>query len=112
MEISPIEITVLTQSILSSACYELIKEGGKITFTWLKKKFPILSKNEELAEELSDQLKALKGDAQSIRDQINSDQDIATCLSKINQSIQINITQTHTGTGDNIARDKVINYKS
>lgn len=104
-------ITPITQSLLSSACYDLIKEGGKITLLWLKNTFPILSRDEALAEELSDQLKALKGDAQAILEQINNSKNIEECLNRINNSTKININQTHTGTGDNIARDKIINYK-
>lgn len=102
--------TTILPNVLSSFCYDLLKSGTKITLTALKKRFPILSENEELSEELSDKLKALTGEIESIKTQIETNQEILSLLERINNCAQININQNHYGTGDNIARDKIINY--
>lgn len=107
--ISEIITNTIVPSVLSSCCYDLLKSTGKITLTALKNKFPKLAKNEELAEELADKLKELKGDPESIKDKIEKSKEIHDLLEKINSINYIN--QTHSGNGDNIAGDKIINYK-
>ena len=102
-------LTTITVSLLASACYDILKESGKITMSYLTQKFPILSKNMELAEVLSDEIKGMDQNADSIIQQIELNEVINETLQKINSS-GFKVNQTHYGSGDNVLGNKII-YK-
>ncbi|AOE80005.1 hypothetical protein A7318_15800 [Pseudomonas lurida] len=101
----------LTVSILSSAAYDILKAGLKFTGQTIKDKLKnwvldditagILAtklENLDLSDELSEK---------AIERKIEKESDIPDLLSKNQPASQvINITQHHTGSGDNVGRDK------
>ena len=101
----------LTVSILSSAAYDILKTGLKFTGQTIKDKLKnwvldditatlLATKLEKL--DLSDELSE-----KAIERKIENETDISDLLSKNKPAPQvINITQHHSGSGDNIGRDK------
>ena len=100
----------LTLSILSSATYELLKSGASLTAQTLKEKLKKWITEDITAERISSELAKLQLDDElsekAIERKIGS-----TGIPKILEGIPpatmvVNITQTHSGSGDNVGRDK------
>jgi 6-phosphogluconate dehydrogenase len=101
----------LTISILSSAAYEILKTGVKFTTNSIKEilknwilddisagTLAIELENLGLSDELSEK---------AIQRKIEQSHKITDLLQTMQSSPQIiNITQNHSGTGDNVGRDK------
>ena len=105
----------LTVTILSGILYDGFKDGASITTRFLKEKLQGWLFEDHNIELLTDELKALKLDDLSehaIERAINEKPNILDCLKeiKIDQNIG-SVTQIHSGSGDNIAGNKIINNK-
>jgi hypothetical protein len=102
----------LTVSILSSAAYDILKTGLKFTSQTIKEKLKNWVLDDLTANILASKLETLdlsdELSEKAIFRRIEEDSDIAELL-KNNQPPQktINITQHHSGSGDNIGRDKL-----
>lgn len=101
----------LTLSILSSATYDLLKIGTKLTAQALKEKLRKWILDDNTAAKIADELGKLDlGDdlsEKAIERKIEN-----TNIPKILKNVQpatniTNITQTHSGSGDNVGRDKI-----
>ena len=100
----------LTLSILSSATYDLLKGGVKLTTQTLKDKLRKWILDESTAEKIASELDKLDLDDELSEKAIQrkiENTNIPTILKSIQPATNItNITQTHSGTGDNVGHDK------
>jgi len=100
----------LTLSILSSATYDLLKGGVKLTAQALKGGLKKWLLDENTAQEIVNELEQLDLDdglsEKAIERKIENS-NIPKILESIQPATNItNITQNHSGSGDNVGRDK------
>lgn len=103
----------LTSTVLSGMLYDGFKIGASLTAGFLKEKLQGWLFDDALLEQLIDRLKELELDdlaEHAIERKINASPAILSCIKeiKIDQNID-SVTQFHSGSGDNIAGNKVIN---
>lgn len=105
----------VTLGMLSSLCYDVIKHSGHYAkdkfLSSFGKKYP--AQNNEKLELLASEIEELRlNDEMSekaILKKLEASQTIRELTAQIELKTQINISQHHSGKGDNIAGDKVIN---
>lgn len=101
----------LTSTILSGMLYDGYKSGAALTTSFLKQKLQGWLFDDEVIEQLSSQLKALELEdlgEHSIEKKINTTPSVLDCMKriKIDQNIG-SVSQVHSGSGDNVAGNKV-----
>lgn len=101
----------LTSTILSGILYDGFKKGALLTANYLKEKLRGWLFDDALVEQLTDRLKELELEdlaEHAIERKINATPAILDCLKeiKIDQNIS-SVTQFHSGSGDNVAGNKV-----
>lgn len=102
----------LVVSILSSAAYDLLKTSVTFTSEWVKDSLKNWIIDDITAQEIANAANKLKLNDElsekAIQKIIESDAQTINSLKNLKPSQQtINITQNHSGTGDNIGRDKI-----
>lgn len=101
----------LTSTVLSGMLYDGFKQGASLTAGFLKEKLQGWLFDDVLVEQLTDRLKELELDdlaEHAIERKINAAPAILDCIKeiKIDQNIG-SVTQLHSGSGDNVAGNKV-----
>ena len=101
----------LSSTLLSGMLYDGFKKGASLTSDFLKEKLQGWLFDDDLVEQLTDRLKELELDdlaEHAIERKINSAPAILDCIKeiKIDQNIG-SVTQLHSGSGDNVAGNKV-----
>lgn len=100
----------LTLSLLSSATYDLLKSGASLSAQIIKDKLKKWVLDDATAEKIADELDKLQLNDElsekAIERRIQGSE-----ISKILEGVQpatnvTNITQSHSGSGDNVGRDK------
>ncbi|HHN8433169.1 TPA: GapS6a family protein [Morganella morganii] len=103
----------LTSSILSGLVYDGFSKGYKMTVSFFKEKLQNYIFDESALEKLSDTLDKMQLDElgeHAIKRRIEASPNVLQLLREI-KSNHTNINQTHTGYGDNVAGDKIINNR-
>lgn len=103
----------ITTTILSGVIYDIFKKGMLITKDVLANNLKKWLMDDDTLEKLTVKLQALnlndEMSEKAIEREINSSNEIKELLSKISaHNVDINI-QIHSGTGDNIIGNKIIN---
>jgi hypothetical protein len=102
----------LTEVIVAGILYDLIKHGAALTAENLRGRLKgwILGENE--AQQIATEVQKLnlnnEMSEKAIQNRISSSEDLLHLLNSIKPSATT-ITQTHSGTGDNIGGSKIIN---
>ena len=101
----------LTSTVLSGMLYDGFKNGAKITASFLKEKLQGWLFDDVVIGQLADRLKVLELDDLAehvIERKINESSNVLDCIKeiKIDQNIG-SVTQVHSGSGDNVAGNKV-----
>lgn len=103
----------LTASILSGIAYDMVCTGIKFTTSTIKEQFKEWVIDDAIASVIAEELTKLElnedHSPKLIEKQLNNSPELLSLLEKIKPTQVIN--QTSYGSGDNIGRDKVINYK-
>ncbi|WGL96310.1 GapS6a family protein [Arsenophonus nasoniae] len=102
----------LTSTILSGMLYDGFSKSIRLSSDFLKQKLQNWIIDEQTIEQIVDKLRALNLEdlsERAIEQKINNSDDILKCIQCIKQ-IQANnsIVQNHSGSGDNIAGNKII----
>lgn len=104
----------LSSVVLSGVLYDMLKHGVSLSSDAIKTKLKDWAIDEVVAPALSDEISKLnltdELSESAIEKRINQAPQLVEIISSIKnvQAVTI-ITQTHSGTGDNIGRDKIIN---
>lgn len=102
----------LTATILSGIVYDLIKQSIAITADHLKQRLNDWIIDEVTALKLASGIQQIDNledmSEKAIAAKLQSNPEIESLLSNIKPAHNIQINQTHTGSGDNIGRDKII----
>ena len=102
----------ITTVILSGFMYDMLKYSVSLTGSNIRAKLQGWLIDEALSEKLAHELSQLEinnGMSEAaINNQLTSSAELLNLLSEIKPSNNTT-TQTHSGTGDNIAGDKIIN---
>lgn len=100
----------LTLSLLSSATYDLIKSGASLTAKILKDKLKKWALDDATAEKIANELDKLQLDdglsEKAIERKIENSEIPKILMGVPPATNVINIIQTHSGSGDNVGRDK------
>lgn len=102
----------LTEVIVAGVLYDLLKHGSKLTAQNIKEKLRGWVLGEKEVQQIAAEVQKLElSDEMSekaIQNKISSSEDLMKLLQVVKPSTTT-IIQTHSGTGDNIGRDKIIN---
>lgn len=109
----------ITSGIIASSAYDIFKHGLKLTGQSLKERLAQWIKDDVLADTVAEELAKLKiSDEMSeiaITRRLDESADFQGLIRSINTQAalfapsQINtVTQTHTGSGDNVAGNKIV----
>ena len=106
-------VEVLTGAALSGVLYDMMKHSVSISAQNLKEKLKNWVVGDEIAEALVRELQSLEINddmsEKAITNKVIESSDINSLLEKVTASTTTIINQTHSGEGDNIAGDKIIN---
>ncbi|WP_210446995.1 GapS6a family protein [Vibrio crassostreae] len=102
----------LSSVVLSGVLYDMLKHGVSLSSGAIKTKLKDWAIDEVVAPVLSDEISKLnltdELSESAIEKRINQAPQLVKIISSI-KNAQTIITQNHSGTGDNIGRDKIIN---
>lgn len=103
----------ITGTILSGILYDMLKHQVVLSADNLKDKLQGWLIEDSVAKSVEEELAKLQltdemSESVIVRKLASSDE-LTTLLQSVQPSIQNKITQTHTGSGDNVAGNKVIN---
>ncbi len=102
----------MTSAVLGGIVYDILKNRLTITSQSLQSRLTSWVINDETVVNLATQLNRLDIDAEkserSIQREIENSEDLSELVETIRR-VQSTITQQHSGSGDNIAGDKIIN---
>ncbi|MFM5271445.1 MULTISPECIES: GapS6a family protein [Aeromonas] len=103
----------MTATILSGLLYDMLKHGISITATTIKEKLKDWIIDDSSATTFSDELVSLNLNDElsesAIEKRINQSPKILALLSSLKKDSNVTtIIQNHSGTGDNIGRDKIL----
>lgn len=103
----------ITGSILSGILYDMLKHQTSLTADNIKQKLRNWLVDDILAAKLENELQKLQlSDSMSetaITKSLTNSSTVAALMKEIKPAKETIITQTHTGTGDNIAGNKITN---
>ncbi|WP_210504844.1 GapS6a family protein [Pantoea ananatis] len=103
----------LTTAILARGIYDLLQSGVAFTKDMIKEKLKQFIADQIVVNELADKIETLPLDDEmshkAIERRLNESEEIIATLKSVPASSVVNITQTHSGTGDNVGGNKVIN---
>ena len=107
---------IFTSAIASGVIYDMMKNGIAFTAKNIKDKFVGWMIDESSATLIADELKKLNLNddmsEKAIEKIVNSSLDIQSLFKEIKTDKNADtITQIHSGTGDNVGRDKITNEK-
>lgn len=107
-----IQMEFISSAVLSGILYDMLKSGVKLTAYNIKVKLQNWIVGDSIAIEIEKELHKLQlSDDMSesaIEKKIASSNELAALVKKIKPNAII--TQIHSGTGDNIAGNKIINH--
>ena len=102
----------ITTAILARGIYELLQSGITWSKDALKERLQTIIANEVKAEQLAQNLQTLDVNRDmsesAIEKKIAVSTDITEILKKVTDKDIVSIDQHHTGSGDNVGRDKII----
>jgi len=102
----------ITTAILSSFLYDMLKHSVSLTGSSIKTKLQDWALDEKLSEKIANEVNQLglnnEMSETAINNRLMSSDVLITLLSEIKPS-NTTIAQIHSGTGDNIAGNKIIN---
>lgn len=107
----------LTSTIFSGIVYDIIKKSSILTLDKLKAMAKGWHIDDKTGQKLVDEINQIENldelNEKGLISRIEKNQDIMDLLSsiKIDQSTRL-VTQNHSGSGDNIAGDKHVTYKT
>ena len=107
----------LTATILSGVVYDIVKTSAKLTLANFKTKVKGWLIDDTTAQKVVDEINQIDNidelNETGIARRIEQNQDLMSLLKaiKIDQSLT-QVTQIHSGSGDNVAGDKHVTYKS
>ena len=107
----------LTATILSGVVYDIVKTSSKLTLDNFKTKVKGWLIDDTTAQKVVDEINQIDNidelNETGIARRIEQNQDLMSLLKaiKIDQSLT-QVTQIHSGSGDNVAGDKHVTYKS
>lgn len=103
----------MTGKVLSKILYSGFAKGITISTTFLKEKLQGWLFDDKLIEQLAQKLKALHLEdlgEHAIERKINNSPDVLNCIQQLRQDQSIDsVVQHHSGSGDNVAGNKIIN---
>jgi len=103
----------LTTAILARGLYDLLQNGVSFTRDILKEKLKNFITDQVIVEKLADKIDALSLDDEmspkGIERRLNESEEITETLKSVPASSAVQITQTHSGSGDNVGGNKIIN---
>lgn len=104
----------MSSAVLSGIVYDLLKNGMKVSSESLKNKFQDWLVDDQRLNAISNHLQNLHLSDQmsekAIDKQISCSEELLVLLKSVIQKPQITINQTHSGSGDNVAGNKINNY--
>ena len=110
----------ITTGVIASTVYDLLKNGLKISAGVLKDRLSQWVKDDLVAQAVADELSKLRLDdslsEKAISQQLDESHALSKLIRQINEqviliapSIIANVNQTHGGSGDNVAGNKIVN---
>ncbi|QCP62355.1 hypothetical protein [Pantoea sp. SO10] len=102
----------ITTAILARGIYDLLQSSLSYTKDTLKEKLREFIVDEKKADEAAEKIEELNLNEdmsqKAIEKKINSDPELLDILKSIAKENNVNVNQYHFGTGDNVARDKIV----
>jgi uncharacterized membrane protein YheB (UPF0754 family) len=104
----------ISAAILSGIVYDTLKQGVSVTSEIIKDKLKEWVITEEVSKAITSEIHKLEltdeMSESAIEKRINNSPELQSILSEIKRETNIKITnQYHTGSGDNVAGNKIIN---
>ena len=103
----------ITGAVLSGVLYDMLKHQVNLTADNIKDKLQDWLIDDAMAKNIEVELARLQlSDDMSesaIDKQLSSSEELLTLMREIKPATQTTIIQTHSGTGDNVAGDKITN---
>lgn len=107
----------LTATILSGVVYDIIKSSATLTLDNFKSKIKGWILDDSTAENLVNEVNKIDDlkycNEQGVLKKLEENQNVMDLLSKVKvEQSATQVTQNHFGTGDNVARDKNVTYRT
>ncbi|ODS63627.1 MAG: hypothetical protein ABS37_11575 [Acidovorax sp. SCN 65-108] len=110
----------ITTGVIASTVYDLLKNGLKLSAGVLKDRLSQWVKDDLVAQAVADELSKLRLDdslsEKAISQQLNESQALSKLIRQINGQVTLvtpstiaTVNQTHGGSGDNVAGNKIVN---
>lgn len=103
----------ITTAILARGIYDFLQSGLSLTKDALKERLKKFINDEVIIDKLAGKIETLPLDDEmspkAIERRLNECEVITTTLKTLPASSVVNITQTHSGTGDNVGGNKITN---
>jgi len=107
-------VEFITGAVLSGILYDMLKYQVGLTAGNIKHKLQGWLIDDSIANAIETELAKLQLSNEmsesAITAKLDSSDKLIALLKEIKPTIQTTITQTHSGTGDNVAGDKTINH--
>ena len=106
-------VDFITGTVLSGILYDMLKHQVKLTSDNIKEKLQGWLIDDAMAKNIEIELQKLQlsndMSESAINKQLASSNGLTELMKAIKPTTETTITQTHSGTGDNIAGNKIIN---
>lgn len=103
----------ITTAILARGIYDLLQAGLSFSKNTIKEKIKTLIKDDEVADSLSNKVEKLPLTDElspiAIQRKFDEDPEIKKLLSSITAQSVVNLNQQHSGSGDNVGGNKIVN---
>jgi hypothetical protein len=103
----------ITTAILARGIYDFLQSGLSLTKDALKERLKKFINDEVIIDKLAGKIETLPLDDEmspkAIERRLNECEEITAALKILPASSVVNITQTHSGTGDNVGGNKITN---
>jgi len=110
----------ITTTVIASTVYDVLKTGAKLSAGVLKDRLGKWLRDDVIAEAVSAELSKLDINEdlseKAIEKRIDQSQGLGALIDKINANVSVvapatvtNLTQTHSGSGDNVGGNKIVN---
>lgn len=109
----------ITTGVIASAAYDALKHGLSLTTDMVKERLAQWIRDDVVAEALAAELNKLgindELNERAINRRLDQSPEISRLLASINEKVAVNapstatnVTQTHSGSGDNVAGNKIV----
>lgn len=103
----------ITTAILARGIYDLLQAGISFSKNTIKEKLKNLILDDEIVNSLSSKIESMQFDdemsSKAIERRLNESPEINELLKSIPAQSVVNINQQHSGSGDNVGGNKIVN---